>query len=50
MNDYRGKVSALYRMHQSVGRPSMVRRLRALLTTLPFGRFDEVVAAWLPRA
>lgn len=46
MDDYRGKVSRLYRMHQSLGRVSLVGRLRHLLNTLPFGRFDDVIAGW----
>ena len=46
MDDYRGKVSKMYRMHQSLGRMSLVGRLRHLLSDLPFGRFDDVIAGW----
>jgi len=49
MDDYRGKVSPWYRLHQSIGRDSLVRRVRHLLTSLPFGRFDEVIAEWKHR-
>jgi len=46
MNEYRGKVSSLYRMHQSIGRGAFAGRFRHLLRELPFGRFDEVIAGW----
>jgi hypothetical protein len=49
MDDYRGMVSPLYIAHQSVGRDSLIRRMRHLLTSLPFGRFDEVIAEWKHR-
>src|SRR5439155_15448281 len=47
MDDYRGKVSTLYRFHQSVGRDSLIRRMRRLLSEYPFGRFDDVINGWL---
>jgi len=47
MNDYSGKVSPLYRFHQSVGRDSLIRRMRRLLAEYPFGRFDDVINGWL---
>jgi polysaccharide deacetylase family protein (PEP-CTERM system associated) len=46
MDEYRGKVPALYRMHQSVGRGALAGRFRHLLRELPFGRFDDVIAGW----
>ncbi len=46
MDDYRDTVSPLYRMHQSLGRVSLVGRLRHLMHALPFGRFDDVIAGW----
>ena len=46
MDEYRGKVSNLYRLHQSIGRNSLIRRMRHLLTEYPFGRFDDVIAGW----
>jgi polysaccharide deacetylase family protein (PEP-CTERM system associated) len=49
MDDYRDKVSPLYRAHQSVGRGSLIFRLRHLLATFSFGRFDEVLAGWRAR-
>ena len=46
MNDYRGQVPRLYRFHQSIGRRSLMRRMRHLMTEFPFGRFDDVIAGW----
>jgi polysaccharide deacetylase family protein (PEP-CTERM system associated) len=50
MDDYRGHVPDLYRIHQSIGRNSFVGRLRALFSGLPFGRLDQVLAGWRARA
>ena len=46
MEDYRGFVSPLYSLHQSIGRESMVERMHRLLEKFSFGRMDEVVAPW----
>ena len=46
MDDYRGRVSRMHRLHQSLGRTSLVGRLRHLMNDLPFGRFDDVIAGW----
>ncbi len=46
MDEYRGRVPTFYRLHQSVGRGSLIRRFRHLLQALPFGRFDDVIAGW----
>jgi polysaccharide deacetylase family protein (PEP-CTERM system associated) len=43
--DYRGVVPASYRLQQQLGRGAFPGRLRRLMTTLPFGRLDEVLAA-----
>ena len=44
--DYRGRVPTSVRWSQNVGRRSLVKRVRALLNKIPFGRFDEVLTAW----
>ena len=44
MEDYRGFVSPLYSLHQSIGRESMVERMHRLLEKFSFGCMDEVVA------
>jgi len=46
LDDYRGQVPSRFRASQALGRTAFLRRLRALLTTLPFGRFDETLRAW----
>lgn len=46
LDDYRDVVGAARRWSQSVGRGALVRRVRAMLGTLSFGRFDETLAAW----
>jgi polysaccharide deacetylase family protein (PEP-CTERM system associated) len=46
MNDYRGFVSPLYSLHQSIGRESMIGRMHRLLETFSFGRMDEVLVPW----
>lgn len=46
LDEYRGVVPRRLRLAQSFGRPSLVDRVRRLLTGLPFGRFDETLAAW----
>jgi len=44
--DYRGAASASLRFSQGLGRDSFVRRVRDLLTAIPFSRFDATLAAW----
>jgi polysaccharide deacetylase family protein (PEP-CTERM system associated) len=46
LDDYRKTVSRTVRLSQNMGRSSFVGRVRALLTRLRFGRFDEVLHAW----
>jgi polysaccharide deacetylase family protein (PEP-CTERM system associated) len=46
LRDYRGRIPARQRMHQGLGRHAIARRTRRLLDVLPFGRFDETLAAW----
>jgi polysaccharide deacetylase family protein (PEP-CTERM system associated) len=46
LEDYRGAASARLLYSQGLGRDSFVRRIRQLLTALPFGRFDEALLAW----
>lgn len=46
MDEYRGRVSPAFRFTQGLGRTSFIRRVHYLLGNLPFGRFDEVMAAW----
>lgn len=49
LDDYRGQVSPMFRAYQGLGRRSFVGRMRHLLKTLPFGRFDEVIRTWESR-
>jgi polysaccharide deacetylase family protein (PEP-CTERM system associated) len=44
--EYRGAASARLLLSQSLGRGSFVGRVRHLLRSMPFGRFDEVLASW----
>ena len=46
LDDYRTTVPRAVRFSQNIGRSSFVGRVRALLTKLRFGRFDEVLQAW----
>ena len=46
MDEYRGRVGPAFRFTQGIGRTSFIRRVHHLLASLPFGRFDEVMAAW----
>jgi polysaccharide deacetylase family protein (PEP-CTERM system associated) len=46
LEDYRGAASARLLFSQGLGRDSFVRRIRHLLAAMPFGRFDEALAAW----
>ena len=46
MDEFRGRVSPAFRITQGIGRTSFIRRVHHLLARLPFGRFDEVMAAW----
>jgi polysaccharide deacetylase family protein (PEP-CTERM system associated) len=46
MDEYRGRVGPAFRFTQGIGRTSFIRRVHHLLGSLPFGRFDEVMAAW----
>ena len=49
MAEYRGRVAPAFRITQGIGRTSFIRRVHHLLGNLPFGRFDEVMAAWRGR-
>lgn len=42
---YRTVAPTSYRLQQRLGRRAFPRRFRRLFSTLPFGRFDEVLAA-----
>jgi polysaccharide deacetylase family protein (PEP-CTERM system associated) len=46
LDDYRRAVRLRTRLVHGLGRGQLVRRLRALLERLPFGRLDEVLTAW----
>ena len=46
MDEFRGQVAPAFRITQGIGRSSFIRRVHYLLANLPFGRFDEVMAAW----
>ena len=49
LEDYRSAAPRSVLLAQRLGRRSLVDRVRALLTGLPFGRFDETLAAWAAR-
>jgi len=46
LDDYREQISRQLRWSQSFGRGRFVERVRSLLKSMPFGRFDETLAAW----
>jgi len=46
LDEYKGRVPLSYRLHQGLGRAALVARMRALFAVLPFGRLDDVLAAW----
>jgi polysaccharide deacetylase family protein (PEP-CTERM system associated) len=46
LEDFRGKVPSRVLRAQAVGRRRFVPRLRRLLGSQAFGRFDDVLAAW----
>jgi polysaccharide deacetylase family protein (PEP-CTERM system associated) len=46
LTEYRGTASSRLLLLQGLGRGSFVGRVRHLLRTLPFGRFDDVLASW----
>lgn len=46
LDDYRGAVPARYLRSQALGRRRLVGRVQHLLEREPFGRFDDVLAAW----
>ncbi len=46
LDDYKGRVSALYLYYQSLGRSQFVPRLEYLFSALPFGRMDSVLDNW----
>jgi polysaccharide deacetylase family protein (PEP-CTERM system associated) len=46
MDEFRDRVGPAFRISQGIGRSSFIRRVHQLLANLPFGRFDEVLAAW----
>jgi polysaccharide deacetylase family protein (PEP-CTERM system associated) len=49
MDEFRDRVSPAFRITQGMGRTSFIRRVHHLLASLPFGRFDEVMASWRGR-
>ena len=46
LDDFKGRVSPLYRYYQSLGRSRYEPRLQHLFGGLPFGRMDSVLANW----
>jgi polysaccharide deacetylase family protein (PEP-CTERM system associated) len=46
MDELRGQVKPSLAFTQSLGRAAFIRRMRRLFATLPFGRFDQVLAGW----
>jgi polysaccharide deacetylase family protein (PEP-CTERM system associated) len=46
LDEYRGRVPPALRYRQGFGRGRFVSRVRRLLTTLEFGRFDTVLGRW----
>jgi polysaccharide deacetylase family protein (PEP-CTERM system associated) len=46
MADYRDRVPLAFRLHQSIGRHALTRRVRELFGALPFGRLDHVLEGW----
>jgi polysaccharide deacetylase family protein (PEP-CTERM system associated) len=46
LSDFRTKVPMRVLVSQGLGRGSFTQRMKALLSKLSFGRFDEVLAAW----
>jgi len=46
MDEFRGRVKPFMAFTQGFGRGSFVRSMRRLFSTLPFGRFDEVLSGW----
>ena len=46
LSDYRGAVSRRYLFSQDFGRTSFADRVKSLLRSMSFGRFDEVLDAW----
>jgi hypothetical protein len=46
LDDYRSQIPTKQRLSQSLGRGASVRRMRALLERLPFGRFDDTLRSW----
>lgn len=46
LDDYRRSVPTRLRLSQGLGRGSFVQRVRTLLRSVSFGRFDDVLASW----
>jgi polysaccharide deacetylase family protein (PEP-CTERM system associated) len=46
LDEYRHRVSGIYRLYQGTGRAAFLDRVNTLLGQLRFGRFDHVMAAW----
>jgi len=46
LGEYGDRIPARQRMHQGLGRSAFAKRVRRLFDVLPFGRFDETLAAW----
>jgi polysaccharide deacetylase family protein (PEP-CTERM system associated) len=46
LDDYRHLIPRWQRLSQTMGRTASVKRIRSLLGSLPFGRFDETLRSW----
>jgi polysaccharide deacetylase family protein (PEP-CTERM system associated) len=46
LHDYRAVAPHGYRLAQGIGRSSFPTRVRALMRSMTFGRFDDVLTAW----
>jgi polysaccharide deacetylase family protein (PEP-CTERM system associated) len=46
LDDYRRSVPTRLRVSQGLGRGSFAQRVRTLLRSVPFGRFDDVLTSW----
>lgn len=46
LDDYRGEISWSRRVSQSFGRSAAMKRFARVMSTLPFGRFDDTLRCW----
>jgi polysaccharide deacetylase family protein (PEP-CTERM system associated) len=46
LDDYRGSIPTSLRVSQGLGRDSFAQRIRLLLGSMCFGRFDDVLVSW----